>query len=242
MWATNIFIFFSLLSLASASSRARHQPSVITSCNRPGVIALTFDDGPYQYGPALLEELSAAGAKATFFVSGTAWDCIYHHADYLRSALAAGHQIASHTWSHADLAYLGPDGIESEMSRLDEAFADILGIKPRYMRPPYGSIGGETLSTLWNLGYEIVTWDVDTGDWRTDVGTSQSAVAQAGTGGNGHIVLMHETLASTVDQLVPWILDYARQHGLEFVTVADCVGDPDGAHSPAEPGYGTGTC
>ena len=44
---------------------------VITKCSSPGVLALAFDDGPYQYTQTLVDTLNAAGAKGTFFVTGT---------------------------------------------------------------------------------------------------------------------------------------------------------------------------
>lgn len=44
--------------------------TIITKCNSPNQIALTFDDGPYQYEASLVQKLNAAGAKATFFVTG----------------------------------------------------------------------------------------------------------------------------------------------------------------------------
>ena len=229
------------LARAMCSDDYHCQGHVITNCSRPGVIALTYDDGPHIYGPGLLDQLAEAGAKATFFVTGTGWNCIYDHSETLQRAYDEGHQIASHTWSHADLAVLGLDQIATEMHKLDNAIANILGVEPRYMRPPYGSIGGSVLDALWDLGYEVVTWDVDTIDWKADVATSKKYVAHAGSDGNGHIVLMHETHQSTVDLLTPWILHYAKKNDLEFVTVAECVGDSDGAYYSAE-GNGSTSC
>lgn len=44
---------------------------VITKCSSPGMLALAYDDGPYQYTQKLADILSAGGAKGTFFVTGT---------------------------------------------------------------------------------------------------------------------------------------------------------------------------
>lgn len=44
---------------------------VITKCTSPGMIALAYDDGPYQYTQKLADILSNGGAKGTFFVTGT---------------------------------------------------------------------------------------------------------------------------------------------------------------------------
>jgi peptidoglycan/xylan/chitin deacetylase (PgdA/CDA1 family) len=40
----------------------------VQDCMKPGVIALTFDDGPYWYTNDLLNLLDQYNAKATFFV------------------------------------------------------------------------------------------------------------------------------------------------------------------------------
>lgn len=39
-------------------------------CNRSGVFALTFDDGPSQYSYDLAKVLHQQGIKATFFING----------------------------------------------------------------------------------------------------------------------------------------------------------------------------
>jgi len=71
---------------------------VIQQCSSPGMLALAYDDGPYQYTSELVDILDAAGAKATFFWTGTLYGCIYNQADAVKKAFASGHQIASHTW------------------------------------------------------------------------------------------------------------------------------------------------
>ena len=46
----------------------------------------------------LVDKLNAAGAKGTFFLTGTLYGCIYNQARAVKHAYEAGHQIASHTW------------------------------------------------------------------------------------------------------------------------------------------------
>ena len=43
----------------------------IDDCSEPGVIALTFDDGPYIYTQSIVDQLTAAGQRATFFQNGS---------------------------------------------------------------------------------------------------------------------------------------------------------------------------
>ena len=122
--------------------------------------------------------------------------------------------------------------ITNEMQKLEQALVNIIGAKPVYMRPPYLATGGQVLPTLGSLGYKVITDDVDSGDWNgRSVAQSEQAFQQAGTSGNGHIPLMHETYATTVRELTPWLIDWARNNGLKLVTVAECLGDASGAYS-----------
>ena len=54
----------------SVSSAASHTVTTYSHCNRPGVFALTFDDGPSQYSWGLAKSLKDQGIKATFFING----------------------------------------------------------------------------------------------------------------------------------------------------------------------------
>ncbi|KAF4459188.1 polysaccharide deacetylase [Fusarium albosuccineum] len=200
---------------------------VIRQCNRPGVIALAYDDGPGQYTTQLLNTLNSAGAKATFFWTGTLYGCVYNSRNAVKAAYDAGHQVASHTWTHPqNFGSLSTDQLKQEMQRFEQAMVNIIGKKPAYMRPPYLATGGNVLPTMQSLGYK-----------------SQQKFQQAGAGGNGHIPLMHETYASTVQTLTPWLINWAKQNNLKLVTVAECLGDANGAYqSGTFTGNGQTTC
>ncbi|KAF2745286.1 carbohydrate esterase family 4 protein [Sporormia fimetaria CBS 119925] len=205
---------------------------VIQQCNAPGQIALAYDDGPYQYTQTLVDTLTRGGAKGTFFVTGTLYGCIYNHRQALQNAYAAGHQIASHSWSHPqNFGSMSSSDLLSQMQRLEQALVNIIGVKPTYMRPPYLATGGNVLPVMRQLGYKVITNDVDSGDWNNQSPQqSQQRFQQAGAGGNGHIPLMHETYAGTVNTLTPWLVNWAKQNNLKLVTVAECLGDPTGAY------------
>ncbi|KAF1834792.1 chitin deacetylase-like protein [Decorospora gaudefroyi] len=204
---------------------------VITRCNAPGQLALAYDDGPYQYTQQLVDILTAGGAKGTFFVTGTLYGCIYNQRTALQNAYKAGHQIASHTWSHPNLGGMSTNDITNQMTRLEQALINIIGVKPTYMRPPYLSTGGNVLSTMRTLGYRVITNDIDSEDWnRKSPQQSQQKFQQAGAGGNGHIPLMHETYSGTVNTLTPWLINWAKNNNLKLVTVAECLGDTTSAY------------
>lgn len=96
--------------------------------------------------------------------------------------------------------------LTTEMTKLEQAFVNIFGKKPAYMRPPYLETGGSVTSVMSSLGYRIITDDVDSQDWNgASVAQSESKFQSAGASGNGHIPLMHETYSTTVNDLTPWV-------------------------------------
>lgn len=202
---------------------------VVDHCVSPDMVAFTFDDGPYQFTQQIVDAFNAVGGKVTFFVNGLNWDCIYNRASALRSAFQSGHQIASHTWSHPDLTSLSPSQVQQEMNTLNAALRKIIGAVPVYMRPPYGSYNDQTITTLKGLGFrKLVMWDIDTGD---SIGASLNQQRNSLTSSStnqGHIILMHETSATTAQELVPFAIDWAKSRGLRMVTVGECLGDPAG--------------
>lgn len=139
---------------------------------------------------------------------------------------------------------MSSDELTEEMERLENAFANILGIRTNYMRPPYLQTGGEVLPTMGELGYKVITLDVDSGDWDSKTAEeSQARFEEAGTSGRGHIPLLHETYESTVLELTPWLIEWAAENNLELVTVADCLDDPVGPYSSLDAtGDGQMTC
>lgn len=110
--------------------------------------------------------------------------------------------------------------LTTEMTKLEQAYVNIFGRKPRYMRPPYLETSGSVSSVMRTLGYNIITNDIDTGDWNgQSAAQSQAKFTAAGAGGNGHIPLMHETYSSTANELTTWLINWAKTNNLKIVTV-----------------------
>ena len=78
---------------------------------------------------------------------------------------AEGHQIASHTWTHADLSALSWDAMTAEITNNEQAFLNVLGFIPTYFRAPYLSCNAPCMSFLASLGYKIIDTNLDTKDY-----------------------------------------------------------------------------
>jgi peptidoglycan/xylan/chitin deacetylase (PgdA/CDA1 family) len=110
--------------------------------------------------------------------------------------------------------------VTQEMTKVEQALVNLIGIKPAYMRPPYLETSGQVLPVLRQMGYKVITDDVDAGDWNNQTPQqSQQKFTQAGAKGQGHIPLMHETYTGTVNTLTPWLINWAKTNNLKLVTV-----------------------
>ncbi len=64
--------------------------------------------------------LERAQARATFFFLG--W-IAERHPQWVRRCLAGGHEIASHGYEHSFLSELGPEGLEQDLARTEQALS-----------------------------------------------------------------------------------------------------------------------
>lgn len=99
-----------------------------------GVLALTFDDGPSEWTPRILDLLAEHRARATFFLLG---DGIAAHKQILERALAEGHELGLHGWSHRHLTELSDAEIKDEMLETRAAIERATGAVASVWRPPY---------------------------------------------------------------------------------------------------------
>ncbi|KAJ3337856.1 chitin deacetylase [Gonapodya sp. JEL0774] len=208
---------------------------VFNSCNQPGVVAITFDDGPFAYTPALLDLLDREGVKATFFVNGRNQGNLNdpYYAGMMQRAAGAGHCIGSHTWSHRDLTTLNDDVLRSEISQIEDSFVQLLGKKPSFLRPPYGSYNQHTLDVIASFGYSsVVIWNYDTDDWAhpQDVGASLGVYQNAlnnQSPQSGNILILDHDVVPTVTTLIQQAIDAVQSRGgWRFVSMDECLGRP----------------
>ncbi|KAF9098605.1 hypothetical protein BGX27_000759, partial [Mortierella sp. AM989] len=199
----------------------RDEDGIIVSCTVPNTLAITFDDGPFEYTEALLDFLKEEDAKVTFFLNGNSGGDVYEYSSAVKRAYEEGHQIGLHTWSHADLTRLSDSGIEEEMSRIDDAVKEIIGVRAVYMRPPFGYVNKKSKKYLFENGYKIVNWSIDTNDWRhpgnvqASMKVYRSALSRTDARKGGYIVLQHDTIESTAQVLAPAAVKYAKENGFK---------------------------
>lgn len=152
------------------------------------VLALTFDDGPDpENTPKVLALLEKYQARGTFFVVGQA--AAVQPALVQRIA-AGGHAIGIHSWDHRAFPGLTSRERRRQIRECERALRPY--VSPLF-RPPYGEQTVMSRLEAFMMGYEVVGWNLNSGDWYE----SQSSVMgkylleMVSPGG---IVLFHDTL------------------------------------------------
>jgi peptidoglycan/xylan/chitin deacetylase (PgdA/CDA1 family) len=184
-------------------------------------ISLTFDDGPSGYTPAFLKQLKELKVHATFFVIGQQ---VAGHGALLQRMLDDGHELANHSWNHANL---GGGGAAASKQLIDTSAAikHASGFEPCLFRPPGGSTSADLVSRAHEQGLATILWSVDPFDWRTPGSEAIVNRVMAQTH-KGAIILDHDGGGNRSQTLAafPQFVKRLRAKGYKFVTVSEQLG------------------
>jgi peptidoglycan/xylan/chitin deacetylase (PgdA/CDA1 family) len=188
------------------------------------VVALTFDDGfNVPACISIVDTLLAAGVPATFFPNG---QYVRENPSFWHWVAANGFPVGNHTTTHNDPRTLAAAALELSLDS-DRRIADAaLGVPSiNAYRPPYGDYDLAVQQVAAVEGYPVlVGWDVDSRD-QNGAPSIAAEVANATTGINGSIVLMH--CGSRLTPLaLPAIIARYRLRGFYFVTIPVLLGLP----------------
>jgi peptidoglycan/xylan/chitin deacetylase (PgdA/CDA1 family) len=201
-------------------------------------IALTFDDGPNPlFTPRVLDLLRSRHVVATFFVIG---QMLTAHPELGRRLTAEGHEVGNHTWAHQDAALLRGAQVRTDIERGATAVHELLGVRPRWYRPPRGMLTGSAVHYAHGVSEQVAMWSVTRGP------PSIAAGDQAGVRAHlvaslapGAIIDLHDGLGrwnnsprhgegpglvkrrETELAVLPDVIDTALARGYRFVTVSE---------------------
>ena len=196
--------------------------------NNPGVIYLTFDDGPSYYTSKILDTLDKYNVKATFFVVPKNSGYYY----LIKKAYDNGHSIGIHSLSH-DYAsiYSSDNALYNDISSTNERIKNITGSYTYLYRYPGGSSNTISMNYsngiisrsslyLHSLGYHYFDWNISSGD----AGGAKYAyqvynnVIKGLSKNRSNVVLMHDTKSYTADA-VEDIVKYGLANGYQFAAI-----------------------
>lgn len=133
------------------------------------VAYITFDDGPSEITPQVLDILDKYNAKATFFV-------VYQDSSnivpYYNEIVNRGHQIAIHTASHQyTQIYASVDAYVADFNKIRDYVAKLTGVNCTLFRFPGGSknnynkaIADSLIDYMQNKGYTYFDWNISIDD------------------------------------------------------------------------------
>ncbi|RJT25350.1 glycosyltransferase [Chakrabartia godavariana] len=206
------------------------------TADRPGNVAITFDDGPDpDWTPPILKILREKNAPATFFVIG---ENALAHPGILRQIIRQGSEIGNHSYTHPNLANASPESTRLELNATQRLVEAYTGHGIRLFRAPYfgdaePTTADELLPALeaQNAGYVNVGLHVDPGDWKTPGADFivNKTLAQVEAGNDAHtaqIVLLHDGGGNRAQTLaaLPRIIDGLRARGYHIVPVSELAG------------------
>ncbi|MBQ3547926.1 MAG: polysaccharide deacetylase family protein [Clostridia bacterium] len=181
------------------------------------VCYLTFDDGPSDRTPEILDILERYEVKATFFVVGSA------KLEYLPRIAEKGHAIGLHANSHDySKIYKSTTAYFNDLNLLSDKVYEKIGVHPKIIRFPGGSsnkvsqkykqgIMTRLTSQVQIKGYAYFDWNVDSTDASGKNIPKEklvSSVLTAAEKKNSICVLMHDTSSkhTTVEALTEIIV------------------------------------
>jgi len=188
-------------------------------------IVLTIDDGPSALTADFLAVLEAEGVPAAFFwLSGSA------HLPLAAEVVARGHQLGTHTITHARLPRLDPAEAEAQIAESKAALEGASGAPVRYFRPPYGEHDQHVLETAAAHGMATVLWNVDSRDWALADAPEEIIANVMAQVRPGSVILVHERRQTL--EVLPELIRSLREAGYTFVPLPPV---PDGAMVSLEP-------
>ncbi|WP_045836730.1 polysaccharide deacetylase family protein [Hyphomicrobium sp. 99] len=181
-----------------------------------GEVVLTFDDGPMRsVTKPILKALADQCTKATFFMVG---QMALADAAMVREVAAAGHTVATHTWSHKNIRAIS---LAKSQQEIEAAISTVSQAKGTPVAPlfrfPYLNSTKQTESYLKGRNIAAIWIDVDSKDYmtRSPKVALQRILAQLAATKKG-IILMHDIHAWTA-AMVPDLLKELHDRGFKVV-------------------------
>lgn len=187
------------------------------------VAALTFDDGPHLVGtPLVLRVLAKARIYATFFLLGAA---VSANRALCRAIVEQGHEIGLHGWTHESFQALTRQELRDQLLRARDIVESAVGVRPLYVRAPYGETSASLAEVTAELSLRSVSWDLSSRDW-VGLGAKEIITNVGCRGLHDKIILFHDGGLDTIATCtaVEWLSKICARGGITLTTVTALLG------------------
>ena len=181
-------------------------------------IALTFDDGPNEITPQLLEVLKRHNTKASFFCIGKN---IEKHPEILKRIADEGHIIGNHSYSHSHFFdFYRKNRLIEEIQKTDALIESITHKKINLFRPPYGVTNPSISRAIEVTKHKVIGWNIRSLDGilkneKVIFDRIKNRIAPGG------IVLLHDTAHSV--KILEQLMLYLKENEYKVVSIEELL-------------------
>lgn len=198
--------------------------------NHKKAVYLTFDDGPSENTPQILDILAEYEVYATFFVVGKADE---HSLEMYRRIVEEGHTLGMHSYSHDySKLYKSLASFQEDYEKLAKLLYGATAELPKFYRFPGGSSNEVSkedmavfISWLEEQGTVYFDWNVASGDAVKDPPDADTLVENVLAGVEKYdepVVLMHDLAGKeTTLEALPALLEMLEEQGIEVLPIGE---------------------
>jgi peptidoglycan-N-acetylglucosamine deacetylase len=218
-----LFLLFFINDRVPTRSNSKLANNYLTDNEK--VIYLTFDDGPITpITDKILDILKEKNVNATFFVIGQK---VKIKEQLIKRIYNEGNGIGLHTYTHDyNKIYSSHKAFIDEMDKTSDEIYNVLGIRPKIIRFPTGSIGhlNKTLYKKLNeKNYKIYDWNARITDGIHPNKSPEAFYNEAvktGKKWSTIFMLMHcDALNLNTCKALPRIIDYYKDNNYTFKVI-----------------------
>lgn len=195
---------------------------------------LTFDDGPSEVTPTILDILQKKNTRATFFLVGN--EITEEREEIVQREVKEGHSIGVHTFSHKkNEMYCDEKMFFEDFNQCRDRIQEVTGISPTLHRFPWGSNNGYVCPIVDDIMMQLKKQNVTSFDWNVSgedsVGQNvpkaviYQNVAKDLERYEKPIILLHDSNAmKNTAAVLGEIIDLIEEKGYSFGTLSEREG------------------
>ena len=189
------------------------------------VVYLTFDDGPSEVTPIILDVLKDKKVKASFFLVGS--EISKEREEIVRRTVKEGHSVGVHAYNHsANHLYCSKKNFLDDFNKAKSRIEEVTGKKVLVHRFPWGSNGKyvnwifkDVHSELKKMNIRSYDWNCSGDDAINNV-TEESIIRNVRKNLGKHkytVILLHDYCgAKKTAKVLGKIIDMLKEKGYRF--------------------------
>ena len=212
-------------SQVSATASVTRKPTADRTLWKRKMVAITFDDGPHETNPQLLDMLKKKDVKVTFFMLGQNME---KRPEIVKRAIEEGHDVGWHSYQHTISLSSSEKNVSKDFDKAQSIMDQIVpGYKITLYRGPGGGVSDVVKAEAAKRDWRIINWsNYGFNDQLSQVSTPQERMAgvfDEGIVSNGSVLLIHPRDNQDILDGIGLLIDRLKTDGYECVTVSELL-------------------